>query len=358
MPGQRIDHLDSTEIPADGENRAAGADPHVNPATILGPGDRWIVDGLDWSWAFVVYRRFTDYSDYCIGTNGMAWTRKPHGRSLIRDRGWRPLKLRTNGYGYITFDLYSDRRRKESRKFQAQRLVLLAFLGDCPAGLEACHWDGNPLNNNFYNLRWDTHENNIGDMFRHGRNQVGEERPNALLTASQAAEIRRLKTENPSLSKRDIASLYGVSRSCIWNVLTGKEWRTSEAGYAGKLTGKSRRVLATEDVPKIFGLRAGGMRLGEIAEKFGASTTAIRCVLDRSTFKEIQVDQILVDSVREPGRWKSGENNPRAKLTGAKVLEIRRLHQSGLTTVAIAGMFGVGKTTVGQIIRGQIWTHV
>jgi len=34
--------------------------------------------------------------------------------------------------------------------------------------MEACHNDGNNLNNELENLRWDTHKNNIGDSIIHG----------------------------------------------------------------------------------------------------------------------------------------------------------------------------------------------
>ena len=47
-------------------------------------------------------------------------------------------------------------------------LVLEAFVGDRPDGTEACHWDGDPSNNELSNLRWDSHKANEADKFRHG----------------------------------------------------------------------------------------------------------------------------------------------------------------------------------------------
>lgn len=46
------------------------------------------------------------------------------------------------------------------------RLVLAAFAGDCPPGNEACHNDGNALNNRLSNLRWDTPQSNADDRVR------------------------------------------------------------------------------------------------------------------------------------------------------------------------------------------------
>lgn len=46
-------------------------------------------------------------------------------------------------------------------------LVLEAFVGPCPAGMEGCHFDGDPTNNALANLRWDTREGNWHDRKRH-----------------------------------------------------------------------------------------------------------------------------------------------------------------------------------------------
>lgn len=47
-------------------------------------------------------------------------------------------------------------------------LVLEAFVGPCPEGMECCHWDDNQSNNRLDNLRWDTHANNVRDGYRNG----------------------------------------------------------------------------------------------------------------------------------------------------------------------------------------------
>lgn len=49
-------------------------------------------------------------------------------------------------------------------------LVLEAFVGPCPPGLEGCHTNGDGLDNKLTNLRWDTHAANMQDRLRHGRN--------------------------------------------------------------------------------------------------------------------------------------------------------------------------------------------
>lgn len=51
---------------------------------------------------------------------------------------------------------------------KVHHLVLNAFIGLRPKGMEACHNDGNPANNHISNLRWDTHGNNERDKYLHG----------------------------------------------------------------------------------------------------------------------------------------------------------------------------------------------
>jgi hypothetical protein len=67
------------------------------------------------------------------------------------------------GYQYVTLTKNSDQKR-----IQVHQLVLAAFEGPCPSGLETRHLDGNPANNNRSNLVYGTHSENTRDKHRHG----------------------------------------------------------------------------------------------------------------------------------------------------------------------------------------------
>ena len=69
--------------------------------------------------------------------------------------------------GYLTVTLRKN--RTASRKTM-HRLVLLAFRGQCPAGMETCHNNGKRTDNRLSNLRWDTGSNNKVDTILHGNN--------------------------------------------------------------------------------------------------------------------------------------------------------------------------------------------
>lgn len=69
--------------------------------------------------------------------------------------------------GYLLVNLHRDGRQQSGVKVHC--LVLEAFDGPCPPGLEACHRDDDYANNNVENLRWDTHSANQHDQVRNGR---------------------------------------------------------------------------------------------------------------------------------------------------------------------------------------------
>lgn len=58
------------------------------------------------------------------------------------------------------------------------KLVLLAFVGPCPNGMECCHKNGIASDNRIENLRWDTHKNNNADRKLHGNYKTGKEHHN------------------------------------------------------------------------------------------------------------------------------------------------------------------------------------
>ena len=55
--------------------------------------------------------------------------------------------------------------RKDGKTYNKKisSLVMLAFVGKRPKGMEVCHNDSNPENNTLGNLRYDTHGGNMND---------------------------------------------------------------------------------------------------------------------------------------------------------------------------------------------------
>ncbi|WP_343828676.1 NUMOD4 motif-containing HNH endonuclease [Brevundimonas olei] len=101
------------------------------------------------------------------------------------------------------------------------RLVLEAFAGPCPPGLEALHRDDAPGNNTVGNLRWGTRSENLHDAVRNGKKPVGERVWNAKLRDRDIPLIRRaLEDRTPEA----VANDFGVSPASIRQIQSGRAW--------------------------------------------------------------------------------------------------------------------------------------
>lgn len=102
--------------------------------------------------------------------------------------------------------------------------VLLAWVGQRPAGMEGRHLDGDLTNNAASNLAWSTHVVNVADKELHGtaRRPGRAGVPVRVLTEADVAEMRRLW---PAVSIRALAERFGVGRTTAGDVVRGKSWR-------------------------------------------------------------------------------------------------------------------------------------
>jgi len=83
------------------------------------------------------------------------------------------------------------------------------------------HSCNNPPCCNPEHLREGTHQENMDDKLRSGRQPRGEQNGKAKLTSEQVDEIR----ENANgLTQYQLADLYGVKRPCIAKIQRGKIW--------------------------------------------------------------------------------------------------------------------------------------
>lgn len=88
---------------------------------------------------------------YQISTNGRVW-------SEITQRYLKPWLV--NGKK-LQVELCRPRRHR-----YIHDLMLEAFVGPRPEGLEGCHWNDVGIDNRIENLRWDTHSANVADGVR------------------------------------------------------------------------------------------------------------------------------------------------------------------------------------------------
>lgn len=94
-----------------------------------------------------------------------------------RQRAGTLLRALNTPKGYLVVNLSRSNRICQQL---VHRLVLKAFCGEPPDGMEALHGDGDPSNNTLANLRWGTHSENQADQVAHGTH------PNAAKTSCAA----------------------------------------------------------------------------------------------------------------------------------------------------------------------------
>lgn len=134
------------------------------------------------------------------------------------------LAQQTNEWGYMTVGLNKNRKRKH---MLVHRIMLLAFVGECPDGMEINHKNGNKNDNRLENLEYCTHSENqkhacnvlgfVTRGVRHGR---------AKLNDGLVREIRYLHANGMSHSK--LSAKYHVSEKVIYCVVNRKSWRHVE----------------------------------------------------------------------------------------------------------------------------------
>jgi len=174
----------------------------------------------------VSYRDVPGHPAYRVGDDGTIWSNwhrsgpggGRRGSRVLPGGPWKLLKAMTDGYGRKSVML-----RPGNRQAFVHQLILEAFVGPCPEGMECCHNDGNPANNRLTNLRWDTHKANAADQVLHGTHHRGERHGLAKLTDHQVRSIRA-EYARGGISQGQLAAKYGTTQSNVWRVIHRTRW--------------------------------------------------------------------------------------------------------------------------------------
>jgi hypothetical protein len=173
-------------------------------------------------------RDIPGYPGYGASEDGRVWSRrekvrleKGRGFRTVFAQAWHELRPIIDGQkGYRVVSVCDSRGRRIIKRVHA--LVLIAFQGSRPRGMEARHLDGNPGNNALRNLVWGTHRENMADQVAHGTRRKGETNGRAVLTDTDVREIRELL--QAGVIQTEIAQRFGVSQVLISLISRGKNW--------------------------------------------------------------------------------------------------------------------------------------
>lgn len=169
------------------------------------------------------WRPIPGFPRYWVSDDGKVWS------AYKAERGKGGIKATVLNFGYpvVTLDMGG---KHYARRVHA--LVLLAFVGPRPEGMDIRHLDGDRTNANLSNLRYGTRSENVRDAIKHGTHWTpfrhlphltGEDHPFAKLTSAGVAQIRASLAAGVSQAR--LADQWGVSRRTVSDIALRRTWR-------------------------------------------------------------------------------------------------------------------------------------
>jgi transposase len=291
------------------------------------------------------------------------WRPIPHflhyevsNRGRIRRRGSsKALSPAKTSDGYRRVKLY---RGGAHRVRRLHRLVYEAFVSVLHAGEVVIHKNGDP------------NDARVENLARIPLSKVPRKRtgPPRGLKLDDGAVLRIRAKRAGGARVNELAKEFGVTKACISSICVGvsrrelggprTRGRVAEDGIQpvpgpGASPWAIAKRYDREAISRAIRLYRSGVSSRDVGRRFGVSGRTILNWVHSTT-----------RGVGEEGRSfkerssRAGEDNPKAKLTIANVLEIRRRRARGEPVVRIARAFGVGVSTIYNAVRGTCWKHV
>lgn len=170
----------------------------------------------------IQWRDVPNHPGYRVSSQGdvmSAWRRVGLGRgrgcTVALGDNWRLMSQSTNQRGYKFLNLGRNNTKV------VHRLVLEAFSGPCPDGMEARHLNGNPSDNRIENLAWGSAKENQADQYVHGTRVGGKDHHWSKLGPSQVRAIRTLWASG-HWNQREIGELFGVTQPVVSSIVNLK----------------------------------------------------------------------------------------------------------------------------------------
>ncbi len=158
----------------------------------------------------VEYREVPKHPGYWVASDGTVWSDR--GR---RSKAWYQIGTKSScGYYYVILTW---------RPVLVHRLILEIFVGPCPEGMCACHFDDDPKNNALSNLRWGTPQDNTDDKIRNNQQPRGSSHCKAKLTENDVMVLRAAYQNGENISAH--ARRLGISCSAAHAAAQGTNWK-------------------------------------------------------------------------------------------------------------------------------------
>lgn len=139
----------------------------------------------------------------------------------------RKIKGRVLAQGNSRHPLYKEARLSKdgiAKTLSVHILILQAFVGLCPKGMECSHKNGNASDNRIENLEWTTRKENAQLRIVHGTQVCGSRVVHkAILNESDVVTIKRLLRRG--IDYKEIATAYRVRSGVIHAIKSNRTWK-------------------------------------------------------------------------------------------------------------------------------------
>lgn len=175
------------------------------------------------------------------------------------------------------------------RQAYVHRMVLEAFCGPCPEGMECLHGDDDKANNALSNLRWDAQAVNLRERVERDRIASGERNGMAKVTPEIVAEIRAARARGDRGT--DTARQFGLSKAQVSRIGRGIDWaRLPGADNALMPARGERSTRARFTEAQVRAMReayAGGVGPSVLARRYQANPSTVSQIVHGKTWRHL-----------------------------------------------------------------------
>jgi Mor family transcriptional regulator len=234
-----------------------------------------------------IWKPIPGHSDYDVSNLGRVRSWKVRN-SKARAETPKILSTPPDSKGYLQVTL-SNNGQEHAR---VHKLVMLAFVGPCPEGMEVCHEDNNPANSRLDNLRYDTHAGNMKDRLRQRdgltlaefklKNRIAREETKAKTIVAIREEFATTGITLAKLARKNNLTIGGVS-----HIVKGLR----HAKVSGPIVPTIEQESPKQRYERVKAIREeyarGGIRYRELAEKYNLSISCISRIVKGLRYKYV-----------------------------------------------------------------------
>lgn len=171
-------------------------------------------------------KRNKDILYYGVTPDGRVWS-YPRKNWRKGSGIWLKPDLKKGYHVYALYYWHPVKKRSVKKYIASHRLVAMAYIPTHSFRRQVNHKDGNKLNNHYTNLEWATPLENTMHAIRTGLrpDASGENNANAKLRSEDVVRIRQLFSSNKKPNITKLAIEYGVNRSTIHAIISGRIWK-------------------------------------------------------------------------------------------------------------------------------------